>query len=134
MLNITNFLKVISDKTRLKIIKLLWINDLCVCELVEILNKKQPCISQHLTILKNANLLKTDKDGLWIIYSLNKNEFAKQLKLFNEFLKMPLNKLNPLKSEYQKLQTLKNRKLLCKNTKIKKRKIKCKTITINNFL
>jgi ArsR family transcriptional regulator len=62
--------KACSDQTRLRILFLLSERELCVCELVSILNMPQGKISRHLAILKNADLVSDRRDGLWIYYSL----------------------------------------------------------------
>ncbi|PMC40203.1 ArsR family transcriptional regulator [Bacillus sp. UMB0899] len=66
-------LKLLGDKTRLTIVKMLDSNDYCVCEFVEIFKASQPAISQHLRKLKDAGIVKETRRGQWIIYSLNKN-------------------------------------------------------------
>ena len=68
-----NVLKLLGDKTRLTMIKMLDNHDCCVCEFVEIFNTSQPAISQHLRKLKDAGLVKETRRGQWIIYSLNKS-------------------------------------------------------------
>ena len=65
-------LKLLGDKTRLTMIKMLDTNDYCVCEFVEIFKMSQPAISQHLRKLKDAGLVQETRRGQWIIYSLNK--------------------------------------------------------------
>ncbi|MBM7702874.1 ArsR/SmtB family transcription factor [Metabacillus iocasae] len=64
-------LKLLGDKTRLSMMKLLHANECCVCELVEIYQASQPSISQHLRKLKDAGLLKERRKGQWIFYSIN---------------------------------------------------------------
>ena len=66
-------LKLLGDKTRLTMVKMLDSNDYCVCEFVEIFKASQPAISQHLRKLKDAGIVKETRRGQWIIYSLNKN-------------------------------------------------------------
>lgn len=63
--------KALADKTRLRIFALLRHEELCVCELVEILQMTQPAISQHLRKLKSAKLVKERQEGQWIFYSLD---------------------------------------------------------------
>jgi ArsR family transcriptional regulator, arsenate/arsenite/antimonite-responsive transcriptional repressor len=65
-------LKLLGDKTRLTMVKLLDSNDCCVCEFVEIFKASQPAISQHLRKLKDAGIVRETRRGQWIIYSLNK--------------------------------------------------------------
>ncbi len=57
-----------SDPTRLKILFLLKEKELCVCEIVSGMEKKQAIISHHLSILQNSGLLKSRKDGKWTYY------------------------------------------------------------------
>ncbi|MCP3739414.1 ArsR/SmtB family transcription factor [Rossellomorea sp. BNER] len=65
-------LKLLGDKTRLTMVKILENNDCCVCEFVEIFKTSQPAISQHVRKLKDAGLIKEFRKGQWVIYSLNK--------------------------------------------------------------
>jgi ArsR family transcriptional regulator, arsenate/arsenite/antimonite-responsive transcriptional repressor len=69
-------LKLLGDKTRLTMVKMLDTNDCCVCEFVPIFNMSQPAVSQHLRKLKDVGVVRETRSGQWIIYSLNKdNEF-----------------------------------------------------------
>jgi len=70
-----DFLKVIADETRLKIILMLSEQDMCVCEIMERLAMSQPAVSHHLRILKKNKLVTDDKDGRWVCYSLNDKVF-----------------------------------------------------------
>ena len=63
--------KALSDETRLRILHLLQEQELCVCELVDILKMEQSRISHQLQILKNARLVNDRREGKWIVYSLN---------------------------------------------------------------
>ncbi|KEO81435.1 ArsR/SmtB family transcription factor [Tumebacillus flagellatus] len=63
--------KAFADKTRLRILALLKTEELCVCELVEILQMTQPAVSQHLKKLKTAKLVKERREGQWVFYSLD---------------------------------------------------------------
>lgn len=64
-------LKLLGDKTRLTMLKMLDTHDYCVCEFVEIFKVSQPAISQHVRKLKDAGLVRETRRGQWIIYSLN---------------------------------------------------------------
>lgn len=64
-------LKLLSDSTRLTILSLLKDREFCVCELVDILEISQPGVSQHLRKLKSQGLVKEDKRGQWVYYSLS---------------------------------------------------------------
>ncbi|TDL66513.1 ArsR family transcriptional regulator [Rhodococcus qingshengii] len=70
---VSNIFKLLGDKTRLTMIKILDNHDACVCEFVEIFKTSQPAISQHVRKLKDAGLVREARRGQWIIYSLNKD-------------------------------------------------------------
>jgi ArsR family transcriptional regulator, arsenate/arsenite/antimonite-responsive transcriptional repressor len=59
-----------SDRTRLRILHLLLGGELCVGDLVKILNVPQPTASRHLAYLRRSGLVETRKNGLWAFYSL----------------------------------------------------------------
>lgn len=64
-------LKLLSDKTRLTIIALLKEREMCVCDIVDILETTQPNISQHLKKLKTGGIVNETRRSQWIYYSLN---------------------------------------------------------------
>lgn len=66
-------LKLLGDKTRLSMVKLLEKNDCCVCEFVEIFEVSQSAISQHLRKLRDLGVVKEKRKGQWIFYSLNQD-------------------------------------------------------------
>lgn len=59
-----------SDRTRLRILHLLLDREVCVGDLVSILQVPQPTTSRHLAYLRKAGLVSTRKDGLWSFYRL----------------------------------------------------------------
>lgn len=65
--------KALSDPNRLRIIKMLQVKPLCVCEITEILGLAASTVSNHLNILKKAGFIEDYKEGKWINYSLTKN-------------------------------------------------------------
>jgi ArsR family transcriptional regulator len=72
--NIAETLKLLSDKTRLTILAMLKEKELCVCDIVSILNTTQPNISQHLKKLKGGGLVNETRRAQWIYYSLNTDD------------------------------------------------------------
>lgn len=59
-----------ADRTRLRILSLLRGGELCVCELVGVLDVPQPTASRHLAYLRKAGLVRARKQGLWHYYRL----------------------------------------------------------------
>jgi ArsR family transcriptional regulator len=62
--------RAVSDTTRLRILSLLLHGELCVCDLVKVLDVPQPTASRHLAYLRRAQLVKVRKDGVWCYYRL----------------------------------------------------------------
>lgn len=69
----TSIFKALSEKNRLRILKMLQIQPLCVCEITEILNLAPSTVSQHLSILKKEGFILEDRDGKWMYYLINLN-------------------------------------------------------------
>lgn len=71
-----NFVKIfnaLSDENRLRIYLLLLQGELCVCEIVNILDMEQSRVSHSLRILKEAELINNQRDGKWMIYTINQD-------------------------------------------------------------
>ncbi|MEM3013635.1 MAG: metalloregulator ArsR/SmtB family transcription factor [Candidatus Bathyarchaeia archaeon] len=66
----SRFFKALADKTRLRILKLLEFRKMCVCEIMVALGLTQPTASHHLRVLENAKLVKYEKEGKWVFYSI----------------------------------------------------------------
>ena len=79
-------MKLMGDRTRLLMLKLLESNECCVCEFVGIFKVSQSAISQHLRKLKDLGLLKENRRGQWVFYTLDADselfEMAVQLLMF----------------------------------------------------
>lgn len=73
LLDMSELFKILSDKTRLAILALLHVQALCVRDLVMILQVSQPSISQHLAKLKAHGLVKENRKGIWVLYSINED-------------------------------------------------------------
>ena len=77
----------LSVEARVKILQLLKKHSLCVNAITCRLGITQSAVSQHLRVLKSAGLVKAEKRGYWMHYSIN----AKALKRFNQLVKKTLN-------------------------------------------
>jgi len=73
--------KALSDETRLRILCLLLDGELCVCDIMEVLQLPQSTVSRHLAYLKNAGWLDDRRCGVWMYYSIvdNGNDLQKSL-------------------------------------------------------
>ena len=62
--------KALSDETRLRLIALLSRGELCVCDLMAILDLPQSTVSRHLATLRHAGLVEDRRQGVWMYYRL----------------------------------------------------------------
>ncbi|AXI27958.1 transcriptional regulator [Priestia megaterium] len=79
--------KALADPTRRKILELLKERDLSAGEISEYFNMTKPSISNHLKILKQADLVQDEKRGQFVIYSLNTTVFQDLIGWFFSFQK-----------------------------------------------
>ena len=62
--------KALSDRNRLRIMKMLEVKAMCVCEITAVLNLAPSTVSKHLSLLYEADLIEDKKEGRWVNYSL----------------------------------------------------------------
>ena len=71
--------KALSDETRLRILNILLERECCVCEVMQALDISQTRASRNLAALYDAGFLKLRKDGLWSLYSIDKDGMQEYL-------------------------------------------------------
>ncbi|HWQ22037.1 MAG TPA: metalloregulator ArsR/SmtB family transcription factor [Clostridia bacterium] len=62
--------RALGDETRARIVALLGVRALCVCELIAALDLSQATVSDHVRILVDAGLLTASKQSYWTVYSV----------------------------------------------------------------
>jgi len=83
MQDILNIFKALSDETRLRVLKLLAQGELCVCDIVAALDIIQPKISFHLSVLREAGLIKDRKQGKWVHYRIDDTDIFRRFLLLS---------------------------------------------------
>lgn len=71
-----------SDETRLRILNLLSEGELCVCDVMRVLDEPQSKVSRHFSYLRKADLVIGRKEGLWMYYRLSEHG----AKIFRPFI------------------------------------------------
>ncbi len=82
MRQVTKTFKALTDRNRIRIVKMLQAHPLCVCEITEILGLATSTVSKHLSILRDAGFITSEKDGRWVNYRLvddKSNTYAGEL-------------------------------------------------------
>ena len=66
--------KALSDRNRLRVFGALFeYDELCACQIIELLQVTGATASRHMGILVSAGLVKSKKDGRWVYYRLNRS-------------------------------------------------------------
>ena len=74
MRDFAKLFKSLSDETRIRILKVLLERECCVCEVMQALDISQSRASRNLGILEDASFIKSRRDGLWIVYSIDEQK------------------------------------------------------------
>ncbi len=76
------YTKALADGNRLRIIAALSrYPELCVCQITELLDLAMATVSRHISVLQNAGLVESRKDGRWVHYRLA-SDFPGQLRIW----------------------------------------------------
>jgi ArsR family transcriptional regulator, arsenate/arsenite/antimonite-responsive transcriptional repressor len=71
METVLNIAKALADGNRMRVIAaLLERKELCVCQIIDMLDLAAATVSRHMSILQNAGLVRSRKDGRWVYYRL----------------------------------------------------------------
>lgn len=63
-------IKALADENRVRVVLALRERELCVCQIIDLLGLAPSTVSKHMSILKQARLVDSRKDGRWVYYSL----------------------------------------------------------------
>ncbi len=86
LIKLSNFLELISDKNRLRIICMISSGERCVCEIYEYLNLAQNLTSYHLKVLEKNKIVASEKRGVKVFYKLNNKKIKSSIKLLNKII------------------------------------------------
>lgn len=109
-----NIFKVLSDQNRLRILKMLQIKPLCVCEITDVLQLAASTVSQHLSLLKKEEFILEDRDGKWVNYLINQSPSDQRISAILSQLDFWIGDNELIESDKQKVKVV-NRFKLCGN-------------------
>jgi DNA-binding transcriptional ArsR family regulator len=72
--------KALSDENRIRALFALKGRELCVCQIIELLELAPSTVSKHMSILAQAHLIKSRKQGRWRYYRLADDDSPKQVR------------------------------------------------------
>ena len=115
MRELVKVFKALSDKNRLRILKMLQRKKMCVCELAAALGITQPSVSRHLSLMKDAGLVGDKRNGPWIDYELCEEKMNQYAHIIQCHLKGWINDDPDVKNDLRKIKSLKREELCGKN-------------------
>lgn len=98
-----NLFKGLADPTRLRIAMLLLGTELCVCDLMAVLQLPQSTVSRHMSRMKSADVVVDRRDGKWVHYRLRETPALIELR---GFLERNFSNLEPYRSDRTLLKKL----------------------------
>lgn len=85
--NLADFFKIMGDSTRCKLLFALLQNEMCVCDLANVLSMTKSSISHQLSKMKEAGMVKSRRSGKTVYYSLDDDHIAEIFKVGLEHIK-----------------------------------------------
>jgi ArsR family transcriptional regulator, arsenate/arsenite/antimonite-responsive transcriptional repressor len=120
---LAQYFKALSEEVRLRIIMLLTHGELCVCDIMEILEEPQSKVSRHLSYLKSSGIITARRVGVWMHYALSEAR-DETLDAQIGFMRERLSHLPGFVDDMNKMAVLKERKL-CDGPRPKPGRKKC---------
>lgn len=108
-MNLSVILKALNEEIRLRMIGLILMEELCVCDIEEVLEISQANASRHLTKLKTAGILSSRKNAQWVYYDISK-KFKDTHGELLEAIAGEIKKMPDFKNDNKALAALKKRK------------------------
>jgi ArsR family transcriptional regulator, arsenate/arsenite/antimonite-responsive transcriptional repressor len=108
MLDFINITKALSDENRVRALMMLRDDELCVCQLIEMLGLAPSTVSKHMSILRQARLVQARKEGKWMYYRLPDGDVSQCVREAVNWTQKSLEKSQQIAADD------KRRKLVCK--------------------
>ncbi len=112
MKELAHVFKALSDTNRIRILKMLETRSLCVCEITELLGLAASTVSKHLSMLRDAEFIRDDKDGKWVNYHLNIEQTNEYIRHLLPLIRTWLPEDEVIMKDKEKLNTI-DRNILC---------------------
>ena len=109
--NLMAVTKALSDENRVRIMMFLSEDELCVCQIIELLGLAPSTVSKHLSILKQAELIDSKKKGRWIYYYLPDEGVPEIVTQAIEWLQTSLNKDKQIQGDRKQLKKVQKKSL-----------------------
>ena len=107
-----NVFKALSDPNRIRIVKMLGVREMCMCEVREVLRLSNSTVSKHLTILRDASLLVDTKEGRWVNFRLNDRSDQRFIRSVLTLVKSSFDDDEAIRDDSRRLRHI-DRRIIC---------------------
>lgn len=104
--------KALSEESRLRILSVLMIREMCVCEIEVCLKMTQSNASRHLTILKKCRIIDSYKEAQWVYYKISETFKSNEHELW-EYLQRILPKIPTFQIDHEEVNKYDGINLCC---------------------
>jgi len=117
MQTVLNTTKALADGNRVRIVMALQEQELCVCQIIELLGLAPSTVSKHMYILRQAGLVQARKEGRWMYYRLPARKAPKLVREAIAWVRRHLAETAEMAQDRKKLQRILavNPETLCKS-------------------
>jgi DNA-binding transcriptional ArsR family regulator len=115
MFEFLNITKALAEENRLRILLALDGAELCVCQLVELLELAPSTVSKHMSVLRQARLVEGRKDGRWMHYRLADESAPSEVTAAIAWVKTSLAANGRIREDAKRLKSILkiDREILC---------------------
>ena len=115
MLEFLNITKALAEENRVRILLALGVEELCVCQIIELLELAPSTVSKHMYVLRQARLVEGRKDGRWMYYRLADESASTQVSEAIAWLKKSLSPSERIRADAKRLKAILkiDREILC---------------------
>jgi ArsR family transcriptional regulator len=93
------YFRAVADETRWRIVRLVMVRALCVCELADILEMPQSSVSSHVQIIRKAGLLESETCGKWTYFRIARDHLTLLKAVLKHFPEADIHALDATRSE-----------------------------------
>jgi ArsR family transcriptional regulator len=98
--------KALSDENRVRILLALNRQELCVCQIIELLGLAPSTVSKHMSILANARLVESRQEGRWRYYRLAGDEAPDEVREATAWTFRSLSKTPRIQQDAERLKEI----------------------------
>lgn len=122
MFTFLNITKALAEENRLRILMALEGRELCVCQIIELLELAPSTVSKHMSVLRQARLVKGSKDGRWIYYRMADDRAPAEVKEAIAWVKKSLSQNERIREDMNRLKAILeiDREVLCSRQTLSK--------------